>query len=327
MNDMDLKILEGMIRMGITPVTPPAPSAPVATPPSPAPQVQPVIETTATAPQALPAPAPASSPAEPVDPPEMRPDWEKELDDMIAKSGGRLEIRLQSGALIRVVPEPRAADDAIEIGHDTFKRLSRAAAILNAKVVDMKTRAAADAEAKALLDSGSGYWATPHIFVEVDKQTQIGGGRAADFSVIAAPKTPPSIPAVVAHLWLTLSASSIIEQVPMRITGNKVIGSLIKTTSGPFYARTVKETEHKLNIQTPWAMSGGYTIEREAYDKYLTDPATVIKFVRGEHIYFTTSNWIQRYGGLIRHWGTERVVMPLSGGYWLVVDRNGERIK
>jgi len=323
MNDMDLKILEGMIRMGITPVVTTEQPAPVEAPP----QVQPVIETTAAPAEALPAPAPVSSQAEPVDPPEMRPDWEKEIDDMIAKSGGRLEIRLQSGALIRVVAEPKAVEGAIEVSYETFKRLSRAAAILNAKVVDMKTKAVADAETKALLESGSGYWATPHIFVEVDKQTQIGGGRPADFSVIAPPKQPPSTPAVIPHLWLALSAASITEQVPMRITGNKVIGTLIKTTSGPLYARTVKETEHKLNIHTSWAVSGGYTIERDAYDKYLTDPATVIKFVRGEHIYFTTSNWIQRYGGLIRHWGTERVVMPLSGGYWLVVDRNGEPVR
>ncbi len=316
MNEMDLKLLEAAIRMGIQ-LTPsaPLPEATVITSEPPQHEVKhiPVVI--------------ASSPAEPVDPPLMKPDWEKEIDDMIAKNGGKVEIRLQSGVLVRVVPEPKPANGAVEIGYETFKRLSRAAAVLNAKVVDLKSKTQADAETQALLDSGSGYWASPHIFVEVDKQSPIGGASSNDFGLIAAPKVPPSTPAIVPSLWITLSAASIVEQVPMRITGNKVVGTLIKTMNGPLYAKTVKDLEHKLNIRASWAMSGGYTIEREVYEKYLAEPSTVIKFTRGEHIYLTTSLWIQRYAGMIRHWGTERVVMPLIGGYWLVVDKNGEIVR
>lgn len=316
MNDMDLKLLEAAIRMGIQM----APSAPL-------PEAQVITSEPPQHEVKLIPVAAVSSPAEPVDPPLMKPDWEKELDDMLAKNGGKVEIRLQSGVLVRVVPEPKPAEGATEISHDTFKRLSRAAAVLNGKVVDLKSKAQADAETQALLDSGSGYWATPHIFVEVDKQSPIGGASASDFGIIAAPKQPPSAPPVIPNLWITLSAASIIEQVPMRVAGNKVIGTLIKTANGPLYAKTVKDLEHKLNIRASWAMSGGYTIEREAYEKYLAEPSTVIKFTRGEHVYLTTSLWIQRYAGMIRHWGTERVVMPIIGGYWLVVDKNGEIVR
>lgn len=338
MDPMKLKLLEHALRLGIS-ITPtnnvatatPVQEAPISnTPPAP-PTTQSVIETTAVPAQAeikaLPAPM-ASSSDKVAEPPLMRPDWEKELDDMLAQHGGRLEIRLQSGALLRVVPEPKKATDALEISHATFKRLSRAAAILNGKVIDAMTKEQSDARTQAMLDKGEGCWITPHIFIEVDKQQALPGGRqASDFGVIAAPKQPPGPPPIMANLWLVLSAASIVEQVPMRVSNGKVIGTLLKTSNGPLYARQVRDGEHRLNIQAGWAMSGGYAIERDVYDKYLTEPSTVIKMTREDRVFLTTSNWIQRYGGLIRHWGVEKIVMPITSGYWLVVDKNGEIIQ
>jgi hypothetical protein len=272
-----------------------------------------------------------SSPLAPVDPPEMKPAWEKEIDETLAKHGGTMDIVLSSGTVIRVTPEPKhAAGDllngVVDVSYDTFKRLSRAAAILNAKVTNIVSLAKIDARKKQLEEQGLGYWASPHIFVEIDKQAPVARA-SSEFGVVAVPKTPPSHPPIFPLLWLTLSAASIVEQVPMRITGGKVIGTLIKTTNGPMYARTARDTEHKLNISTSWAMGGGYTIEREVYDKYLTDPATIIKVTRGEHVYLTTSGWIQQYGGVIKQWGSERIVMPLAGNYWLIVDKSGETVK
>lgn len=340
MDAMQLKLLEHAIRMGIsiTPTNEPsAPAAPVQvatisnTPPAP-PTTQSVIETTVVPaqaePKALPAPVASVSQQEVVEPPLMRPEWEKELDQMLAQHGGRLEIRLQSGALLRVVREPKKAADALEISHETFKRLSRAAAILNGRVVDAMTKEQADARTQAILDRGEGCWVSPHVFIEVDKQQSIPGGAARnDFGVIAAPKQPPSTPPIVANLWLVLSGGSVIEQVPLRKSNGKVIGSLVKTTNGALYARQAREGEHRLNLQASWAFSGGYTIDRDIYDKYLTDPSTVIKIVRDDRVFLTNSGWIQKYGGLIRHWGEEKIVMPVSGGYWLTVDKNGEIVR
>lgn len=314
MDEMQTKLLEAAIRMGVSLAPGPLPEASVITARPPQEEVKLIpVEV-------------ASFSSEPVDPPLMKPEWEKEIDEMIAQHNGRLNIPLPSGTMIRVVAEPKPADDAVEVSYETFKRLSRAAAILNAKVVNIVTKAQSDAHVKDLLDKGAGYWATPHIFIEVDKQSPIGGAKSSDFGVIAAPKQPPTPPSIDPKLWIALSASSVIEQIPMRVTGNKVVGTVIKTKNGPLFARVVKELDHKLNIRAGWAMAGGYTIERDAYDKYLTDPATVIKFVRGEQIYLTTSAWVQRYAGLIRHWGTERIVMPLSGNYWLVANKEGEII-
>jgi len=337
MDPMKLKLLEHALRLGIS-ITPTnevatatsVQEAPISNTP-PAPPTQSVVETTVVPAQAEvkvpPAPVLAAG-IEVVEPPLMRPDWEKELDDMLAQHGGRMEIKLQSGATLRVVPDPKKATDALEISHKTFKRLSRAAAILNGRVVDAMTKEQSDARTQAMLDKGEGCWITPHIFIEVDKQQAIPGGRgASDFGVIAAPKLPPGPPPIVANLWLVLSAASIVEQVPMRISSGKVIGTLIKTQNGALYGRQVRDGEHRLNIQAGWAMSGGYAIEREIYDKYLTDPTTVIKMTREDRVFLTTSNWIQRYGGLIRHWGTEKIVMPITSGYWLVVDKNGEIIQ
>lgn len=266
-----------------------------------------------------------SSPTAPVDPPEMKPEWEKEIDAMIAANGGRFELTLLSGTKIRITQEPRTGVDMPEIGYETFKRLSRAASILNAKVTDIVPKAVADERKKRMLDEGKGFWASEHCFVEVEKQAP-QGRATSDFSVIAAPKLPPHLPPIMPHQWTQLSASTIVEQIPMRAAG-KVVGTLVRTTSGAMYGRSARDLEHKLNISQPWAMSGGYTIEREVYDKYLTEPSTVIKIVRGEYVYLTSSDWIQKYGGVIRQWGSERVVMPLAGNYWLVVDKSGERIK
>lgn len=268
---------------------------------------------------------PRIAPVVPVDPPLMKPEWEKEIDDAIAARGGRFDIKLPSGATIRITPDPKPATDAVEVSHEMFKKLSRAASIMNGRVLDIMTQEQADARTDAIIKKGEGCWIAPNIFVEVDKFIDQGSGRS-DFGIIAAPKPPPSTLQFDPMPWLVLSASSIVDQVPMRVAGGKVIGTLIKTIGGPLYARQVKDTDHKLNIQAAWAMSGGYTIEREVYDKYLTDPTTVIKMVRSDRVYLTTSAWVQAYGGIIVHWGTERVVMPLSGNYWLVVNKNGEII-
>lgn len=324
MNEMERMFLEAAGRMGVkitinnaNPVGPTnqpvidAQTVPDAPPPTPA----------------LTAPQPVAGPIPVVDPPEMKPEWEKEIDQMIQAHGGRLEIRLQSGTMIRVVEKPGSAPDAVEVGYDTFKRLSRAAAILNGRVVNVLTKAQADAETKDRLEKGLGFWASPSVFIEVDKQVDsFRSHTVADFGVIAAPRFPPVPPPIMASAWITLSAGDIVENVPMRLGSGKVIGSLIMTKAAPLYARTARDTEHKLNLPVDWAMAGGYTIEREIYDKYLTNPATIIKIVRGDHIYLTTSDWIQKYGGSIRRWGTECVVMPLTGSFWLVVNRNGEPI-
>lgn len=329
MDKMQEKLLEQAIRMGIslTPVPAPQPTISISKA-VPAPPTQTVIETVAAPVQAeVTSPAPVSGPVPVVDPPLMKAEWEKEIDDVIKSHGGRLDIVLQSGAVIRVVAAPSASTDALEIGYDTFKRLSRAATILNGRVVDAMTKSQADTRTRDMLEQGLGCWITEHIFVEVDKMPQPLSGGKSDFGVIAAPTFPPSAPAIVPHQWLSLSGGSIVEQVPMRMSNGKVMGTLIKTQNGAIFARTVKDTDHKLSIAADWSLGGGYTIERELYDKYLTDPTTIIKFIRGERIYLTNSAWIQKYGGIIRHWGTERVVMPLTGSFWLVVDKNGEIIR
>ena len=266
-----------------------------------------------------------SSPIAPVDPADMRPEWEKEIDDTLAKHGGTMTIPLSSGTVIKVTPTPgpAAAGAPVEVGYETFKRLSRAAAILNARVVNIVPKETVDAEIKSIQDKGLGYWASPHAFVEVEKLAP-AGKSSNDFGIIASPKAPPTKPPIEANLWLVLSAASVTEQVPMRLSNGKVVGTLIKTTNGPMYARTARPTEHKLSIRAAWAMSGGYTIERELYDKYLTDPRTVIKVVREERVYLTTSAWIQQYGGLIKQWGADRIIMPLAGNFWVVIDKNGE---
>lgn len=331
MDAMQQKLLEAAIRLGISlPGASPAPSpiSGITAPP------KPVIETTAVPAQAettSPAPVfteePVASFPQPVpvvDPAEMKPQWEKELDDMIAKNGGRLEIRLQSGAMLRVVAEPKPCADAHEISYDTFKRLSRAASILGGRVVDAMSKTEADAKTKAMVEKAQGFWASEHVFIEVDR-TVGGSGYSGQVStgVVSAPNTPPTTPSVDARLWITISGGSVIENVPMRV-GTKVVGTLMKTTNGAIYARTAKPTDHKLSLYVPWAMSGGYTIEKEVYEKYLTDPNTVIKIIRDERIYLTTSAWIQKYGGVIKQWGSDRIVMPLSGNYWLVVNKEGE---
>ena len=251
---------------------------------------------------------------------------------MLASNGGRIEITLASGTRIAVAPGPKKYDGSgpIELSYDTFKRLSRAASIFNGKVVDVQPAAVQDARLQDMVARGAGFWVSEHVFVEVEKMESLGPS-ATDFGVVAAPKMPPSPPPISNPAqWVTLSASTVLEQIPMRVGSGKeakVVGTLIRTTGGPLYARVARPTEHKLNIREAWAMQGGYSIERELYDKYLTDPATVIKIVRDERVYLTTSEWVQRYGGLIKQWGSERVVIPLAGNFWMVLDKDGEVVK
>lgn len=324
MDHWQQKMLEASIRMGISiqnqtgPTDAPAPAMPVPE----APIEAEVVRDAEVLPQAA---APQV-----VNPPPVKAEWEKEINDFIAKNGGTFEIALTSGTRIRVVQgEPNPASDVIEMSVDHFKRLSRAAVMLNGRVVDVMTKAEADARTQRLIDNKEGCWVSPNIFIEVNKEAvQSTGAPRQDFGIVAAPKSPSSPPPVDPRAWLSLSAGNIVEQVPMRISSGKVVGTLIRTQAGPLYARSVKDTEHRLNLNAPWALAGGYSIDREVYDKYLTDPATVIKMIRSDRTYLTTSGWIQRHGGLIRQWGTERVIMPLSGSYWLVVDnKSGETVE
>ena len=276
-----------------------------------------------------PAAAPLSSPSAPVDPVEMKPQWELELDAMIAASGVALNITLKSGKVMRVVAEPKPAEEGVvEVSRETFKRLSRAADILNAKVVGIGSKDAVDAYTQSMVDRGAGFWASQHVFVEVDRNVA-GSSRpseSAAATVVAAPNLPPSPPPVDPRRWVAIAAGAIVGQEPMRVGAGsgRVVGTLLRTTSGPLYARTAKDGEQRLGVRAEWALAGAFSIDREVYDKYLTDPATVIKVAREDRVYLTTSAWVQRYGGIVRQWGVERIVMPLAGNFWLVAGKDGE---
>jgi hypothetical protein len=280
-------------------------------------------------------PQPEFIPAVPIaNPPPMRPEWEKELDDKVTANNGTFEVTLLSGAKIRITPEPKASDDMMEIKVEDFKRMARAAVFMGGRIVHAMTRKQADERTKQMLDKGEGCWISPHIFIEVDKEasTPTSSQRAPD-GIVAAPAQPDEYPKVDAVKWITINASILRETVPMRSENGKIIGSLLKTANGNLYARSVTDKDHRLNIVADWATGGGYTIDKSIYEKYLTDPSTVIKIARtgamgsGVTYYFTTSTWIKKYGGVIKSWGSDRIVMPLRGKFWFVTNSIGEVIE
>lgn len=272
--------------------------------------------------------APAHTPPV-VDPPPMKPEWEKEVDDRLSAGNGSMEIPLPSGQKMQVVPDGHSFGsfmmDKPEVDTTTFKRLIRCAAILGGKVTRIVPKEFHTAELKAIIEQGKGYWASPCVFVEVEKKesAQSAPSTPSD-GIVASPGNPEALPVLDPRPFLSISAGIVKESVPMRLPNGKVMGSLLKTVHGPLYVKNAGEADHRLHVGAEWANLGGYTIDEEIFRKYLGDPQTVIKVVRDKVLYFTTSEHVKRYAGVIRSWGAEKLVMPLSGKFWLVTNEQGQ---
>ena len=281
--------------------------------------------------QSTPASPEVKFPLEVADPVRTDNSWEKEIEDFIKKKGGEFEITLDRGSKLRVckVPQPNAAPCEMDV--DEFRRLARFAALLGAKVVDIKPKAKADEEMRKKIAENK-ILAIGPCYIEVkDPVPETGDFRGkayGDFGLVTDPVEPLMYPQIEVAKWVKVFPGAIIEQVPLRI-GRKVIGNLSKTQHGAIYMKTAQPREHVLiGINRPWAAAGAYTIDREIYGKYLANPGIVIKItvqeMIGLSVYLTTSDHIRQYGGVIRAWGREQIVMPRAGKYWLRTDTEGQ---
>jgi hypothetical protein len=159
---------------------------------------------------------------------------------------------------------------------------------LKGKVSRVVSKDQHTAELKALIEQGKAYWASPNVFVEIEKKETFS--TAPQDGVVAAPGNPQALPVVDPRPFLSISAGIVRESVPMRLPNGKVVGSLLKTVHGPLYVKNAGEADHRLHVGAEWANLGGYTIDEEIFRKYLGDPQTVIKVVRDKVLYFTTSS-------------------------------------
>jgi len=273
--------------------------------------------------------APATTPPV-VEAPTLGLPHEKEIDDRLAAANNTMVIPLASGQKVRVVPEDQAAlpdpEGLVRISTKTLKNLVRCAWFLKGgKVSRVVSRDQHTAETRAIVDRGEGFWASPCVFVETEKK-QAPASTPSD-GVVAAPGDPQALPTMDIRPFLSVSAGIVKDTVPMRLANGKVMGSLLRTAYGPLYSRNAGEDDHRLHVVSGWAALGGYTVDEEIFRKYLADPATVIKIIRGKTIYFTTSEHVLRNAGVIRSWGTEKLVMPLLGKFWIVVNEDGSPIE
>ena len=264
-----------------------------------------------------------------VEAPGLGPSHEREIDERLAAANNTLVIPLLSGQRIRAVPEDQVSvpdpEGLVRISTKTLRNLVRCAWLVKGKVLSVVAKAQNTSEIKAIVDRGEGFWASPSVFVEVEKKesAQSAPSTPSD-GIVAAPGNPEALPVLDPRPFLSISAGIVKESVPMRLPNGKVMGSLLKTVHGPLYVKNAGEADHRLHVGAEWSNLGGYTIDEEIFRKYLGDPQTVIKVVRDKVLYFTTSEHVKRYAGVIRSWGAEKLVMPLSGKFWLVTNEQGQ---